>query len=46
MKNFQNSGQCEKNRTLGDNFWFWADVGGENKGSNVWQSMRTMFICE
>ena len=21
---------------------FWADVGGENKGSNVWQSVRTI----
>ena len=46
MKNFQNSGQCDKNRTLGDNFWqkqgFWADVGGVKiyLGSNVWQSVR------
>ena len=47
LKNFQNSGQCEKNRTLGDNFlvktgvWGWCR-GWKNKGSNVWQSVRTI----
>ena len=46
LKNFQNFGLCRKNRGLwvtivGKNR-FLADVRSENKGTKVWQSVRTI----